>query len=421
MNTKNTNFKNSGIAWIGEIPKHWEVTKINHLYSQRNQKVSDKDFEPLSVTKKGILPQLENAAKTDNGDNRKLVKIGDFVINSRLDRRGSCGISKFNGSVSLINIVLEPRQNMNSKYFDWLFHTTLFADEFYKYGNGIVDDLWSTRWGNMKNILVPYPPLNEQERIAEFLDKKCASIDSSIENLEQKIKSLAEYKKALITQCVTKGLNPKILEFKDSGIPWIGQIPKHWEISKIKYIAKLKTGGTPNNSFGINVENNGYPWITPANIDENFNIKADKFITEKSLKISNFSLFYSNTILLIGIGATVGKIGYLLEKSYCNQQITALVPFNINSKFLLYYLHFIKHKIILEASTNTLPIINNKILNNISVIYPPLAEQEKIAGFLDKKCEKIDNLSANYKEQIKTLKEYKKALIYECVTGKKEI
>lgn len=421
MNTKNTNFKNSGIAWIGEIPKHWEVTKINHLYSQRNQKVSDKDFEPLSVTKKGILPQLENAAKTDNGDNRKLVKIGDFVINSRSDRRGSCGISKFNGSVSLINIVLEPRQNMNSKYFDWLFHTTLFADEFYKYGNGIVDDLWSTRWGNMKNILVPYPPLNEQERIAEFLDKKCASIDSSIENLEQKIKSLAEYKKALITQCVTKGLNPKILEFKDSGIPWIGQIPKHWEISKIKYIAKLKTGGTPNNSFGINVENNGYPWITPANIDENFNIKADKFITEKSLKISNFSLFYSNTILLIGIGATVGKIGYLLEKSYCNQQITALVPFNINSKFLLYYLHFIKHKIILEASTNTLPIINNKILNNISVIYPPLAEQEKIAGFLDKKCEKIDNLSANYKEQIKTLKEYKKALIYECVTGKKEI
>ncbi|MDY6124101.1 MAG: restriction endonuclease subunit S, partial [Campylobacter sp.] len=114
------------------------------------------------------------------------------------------------------------------------------------------------------------------------------------------------------------------IEFKDSGIPWIGEIPKHWEISKIKYVAKLKTGGTPNNSFGINVENNGYPWITPANIDENFNIKADKFITEESIKISNFSLFYSHTILLIGIGATVGKIGYLLEKSYCNQQITAL-------------------------------------------------------------------------------------------------
>ncbi|MCI7501653.1 MAG: restriction endonuclease subunit S [Campylobacter sp.] len=206
------------------------------------------------------------------------------------------------------------------------------------------------------------------------------------------------------------------MEFKDSGIPWIGEIPKHWEISKIKYVAKLKTGGTPNNSFGINVENNGYPWITPANIDENFNIKADKFITEESLKISNFSLFYSHTILLIGIGATVGKIGYLLEKSYCNQQITALIPFNINSKFLLYYLHFIKHKIILEASTNTLPIINNKILNNISVIYPPLNEQKKIAEFLDKKCEIIDKRLSNLERKIKSLKEYKKSLISECVT-----
>ncbi|MCI5539620.1 MAG: restriction endonuclease subunit S [Campylobacter lanienae] len=205
------------------------------------------------------------------------------------------------------------------------------------------------------------------------------------------------------------------MEFKDSGISWIGQIPKHWEISKIKYVAKLKTGGTPNNSFGINVENNGYPWITPANIDENFNIKADKFITEESLKISNFSLFYSHTILLVSIG-TVGKIGYLLEKSYCNQQITALIPFNINSKFLLYYLHFIKHKIILRASTNILPIINNKILNNISVIYPPLNEQKEIAEFLDKKCEIIDKRLSNLERKIKSLKEYKKSLISECVT-----
>ncbi len=203
LNPKNMEFKDSGIPWIGEIPKHWEVTKINHLYSQRNQKVSDKDFEPLSVTKKGILPQLENAAKTDNGDNRKLVKIGDFVINSRSDRRGSCGISSFDGSVSLINIVLKPRENMNSKYFDWLFHTTLFADEFYKYGNGIVDDLWSTRWDNMKNILVPYPPLNEQKKIAEFLDKKCEKIDRLNENYTKQITTLKEYKKSLIYECVT--------------------------------------------------------------------------------------------------------------------------------------------------------------------------------------------------------------------------
>lgn len=414
MNTKNTNFKNSGIAWIGEIPKHWEVTKINHLYSQRNQKVSDKDFEPLSVTKKGILPQLENAAKTDNGDNRKLVKIGDFVINSRSDRRGSCGISKFNGSVSLINIVLEPRQNMNSKYFDWLFHTTLFADEFYKYGNGIVDDLWSTRWGNMKNILVPYPPLNEQERIAEFLDKKCASIDSSIENLEQKIKSLAEYKKALITQCVTKGLNPKILEFKDSEIPWIGQIPKHWEIIRLGYIC---------NKLNRKIDENDEPLICSNKGQVAF---RDKNACGKMLS-ENHTMqgIQVGDIAIHGMDTWHGAIAY----SNLKGKITGVVHVcdsKENNKFIVYFLQYLAiqgvYKLISNGVRgNTSDFRSWNSVKNIYIIVPPLNEQKEIAEFLDNKCEKIDNLSANYKEQIKTLKEYKKALIYECVTGKKQI
>lgn len=414
MNTKNTNFKNSGIAWIGEIPKHWGVTKINHLYSQRNQKVSDKDFEPLSVTKKGILPQLENAAKTDNGDNRKLVKIGDFVINSRSDRRGSCGISKFNGSVSLINIVLEPRQNMNSKYFDWLFHTTLFADEFYKYGNGIVDDLWSTRWGNMKNILVPYPPLNEQERIAEFLDKKCASIDSSIENLEQKIKSLAEYKKALITQCVTKGLNPKILEFKDSEIPWIGQIPKHWEIIRLGYIC---------NKLNRKIDENDEPLICSNKGQVAF---RDKNACGKMLS-ENHTMqgIQVGDIAIHGMDTWHGAIAY----SNLKGKITGVVHVcdsKENNKFIVYFLQYLAiqgvYKLISNGVRgNTSDFRSWNSVKNIYIIVPPLNEQKEIAEFLDKKCEKIDNLSANYKEQIKTLKEYKKALIYECVTGKKQI
>lgn len=406
--------KNSGIAWIGEIPKHWEVTKINHLYSQRNQKVSDKDFEPLSVTKKGILPQLENAAKTDNGDNRKLVKIGDFVINSRSDRRGSCGISKFNGSVSLINIVLEPRQNMNSKYFDWLFHTTLFADEFYKYGNGIVDDLWSTRWGNMKNILVPYPPLNEQERIAEFLDKKCASIDSSIENLEQKIKSLAEYKKALITQCVTKGLNPKILEFKDSEIPWIGQIPKHWEIIRLGYIC---------NKLNRKIDENDEPLICSNKGQVAF---RDKNACGKMLS-ENHTMqgIQVGDIAIHGMDTWHGAIAY----SNLKGKITGVVHVcdsKENNKFIVYFLQYLAiqgvYKLISNGVRgNTSDFRSWNSVKNIYIIVPPLNEQKEIAEFLDNKCEKIDNLSANYKEQIKTLKEYKKALIYECVTGKKQI
>ena len=141
--------KDSGIKWIGRIPKDWDISKIGTIYEERNIKVSDKDYSPLSVTKYGIVPQLKTAAKTDNGDNRKLIKKNDFVINSRSDRRGSCGISDYDGSCSLINTVLKPRHNMNNKYYNFVFRTELFADEFYRWGNGIVDDLWSTKWDNM--------------------------------------------------------------------------------------------------------------------------------------------------------------------------------------------------------------------------------------------------------------------------------
>lgn len=195
--------KDSGVEWIGQIPEKWELTRIAGLYNLRNTKVSDKDFPALSVTNKGILPQLETAAKTNAGDNRKLVCIGDFAINSRSDRRGSCGISPYNGSVSLINLVLTPRNKTIPKYFDWLFHTVQFGDEFYRWGHGIVDDLWSTGWDEMKKILVPIPPLPEQQDIADYLDNKCAQIDAVIADKQAQLETLAAYKKSLIYEYVT--------------------------------------------------------------------------------------------------------------------------------------------------------------------------------------------------------------------------
>ena len=152
---------------------------------------------------KGIVPQLETAAKTDDGDNRKLVRKGDFVINSRSDRRGSCGISAYNGSVSLINIILMPRGEMHPGYYNWLFHTSLFADEFYKWGHGIVDDLWTTRWQEMKAICIPVPPYHDQERISSFLNKECANLDELIAQKVQLINTLESYKKSLIYEYVT--------------------------------------------------------------------------------------------------------------------------------------------------------------------------------------------------------------------------
>lgn len=195
--------KDSGIPWVGKTPEYWKVGRIGGLYELRNQKVSDKDFMPLSVTMKGILPQLETAAKTNDGDNRKLVRVGDFAINSRSDRRGSCGISDYDGSVSLINTILKPRNRMNAKYYNWLFHTPMFADEFYKWGHGIVDDLWTTNWSEMKRISIPLPPLDEQQEIADYLDNKCAEIEQIIADKKLQIETLDGYKKSLIYEYVT--------------------------------------------------------------------------------------------------------------------------------------------------------------------------------------------------------------------------
>lgn len=193
----------TNFGWIDKIPQHWAIARIASVYSVRNEKVSDKDFQPLSVTMKGIVPQLESAAKTKHGDDRKLIRKGDFVINSRSDRRGSCGISDYDGSCSLINTVLSPREEMNPRYYNWLFHTSLFADEFYKWGYGIVDDLWTTNWGAMRRIQIPMPPLEEQADIAAYLDEKVPNIEQSISDKLLQIDKLKEYKASLIYEYVT--------------------------------------------------------------------------------------------------------------------------------------------------------------------------------------------------------------------------
>ena len=235
--------KDSGIEWVGAIPQDWQLSKIGSLYTQRNEKVSDKDYQPLSVTMQGILPQLATAAKTDDGDNRKLVRVGDFAINSRSDRRGSCGISPLDGSVSLINIILTPRTAMHPGYYNWLFHTTLFADEFYKWGHGIVADLWTTRWQEMKSITVPVPEYAEQERIAAFLDAECAEIDTVLEKTRASIEEYKKLKQAVITQAVTKGIRGD-RPMKDSGIEWIGDIPAEWRKTQLRHCAAIKSGIT---------------------------------------------------------------------------------------------------------------------------------------------------------------------------------
>lgn len=414
--------KDSGVEWIGTIPTNWKLNKIGTLYDERSTKVNDSEYPPLSVTKQGIVPQLETAAKTDNGDNRKLIKKNDFVINSRSDRRGSCGISEYEGSCSLINTVLRPRKNMCNTYYGYVFRSERFADEFYRWGNGIVDDLWSTKWSNMKRIYIPSPTLDEQKRIADYLDEKCSKIDAIIKKQQTVIEKLKAYKLSIITEAVTNGLNPDV-EMKDSGVEWIGEIPSNWKITSISRLATVVRGASPRPA-GDPLYFNGsdVPWITVAEVtkdDGKYITSTSEYLTSAGAEKSR--MVESGTLLLSNSGATLGVPKVTLIDGCINDGSLAFYNLKIDQIFLLYVLKSRTYELRKEMSGYGQPNLNTDIVKAIKIPLPPQEKQEDIVKYLDQKCPAIDKVIADRQVIIEKLGQYKKSLIYEVVTGKKEI
>ena len=193
----------SGIPWLPEVPEGWECGKVRQYFRLRVTKVSEKDYPPLSVAKVGVVPQLSDVAiSMAEGDTRKLVKEGDYVVNSRSDRKGSCGIAPRDGSVTTISIVLEPH-DIERKYVHYLFRSTPWVEEFYRNGRGIVADLWTTNFNQMRNMMLPIPPLAEQREIVAHIEARAAKIDAAVVGLEKEIAALKEYKQRLIADVVT--------------------------------------------------------------------------------------------------------------------------------------------------------------------------------------------------------------------------
>lgn len=414
--------KDSGIEWVGAIPQNWQLSKIGSLYTQRNEKVSDKDYQPLSVTMQGILPQLATAAKTDDGDNRKLVRVGDFAINSRSDRRGSCGISPLDGSVSLINIILTPRTAMHPGYYNWLFHTTLFADEFYKWGHGIVADLWTTRWQEMKSITVPVPEYAEQERIAAFLDAECAEIDAVLEKTRASIEEYKKLKQAVITQAVTKGVRGD-RPMKDSGIEWIGDIPAEWAASKIKYCTEFapscNTSHLSEDSLvtftPMECIKNGYF----ENREAHFSALSSSYTQyqDGDIVFAKVTPCFENGNIAImqGLSAGVG---------FGSSELFVIRPQSINTEFIFYYLQndiFKQYACATMTGTGGLKRVSPTFVRNYSVFIPCNEEQLEIVRYLNEKCSGIEVLIAKKQQYLTEIENYKKSLIYEYVTGKKEV
>lgn len=421
-------YKDSGITWIGCIPKEWKTERIKALFSERNER-DCQGKTLLSVSQYfGIRPKSEtdlaDSHIAESYDDYKEVRKGDFVMNIMLAWNGSYAVSDYDGIVSPAYCVFKFRKDCCKKYFHYLLRTDGYPSAFKTMSRGVIDSRLRLYPEQFYTFPVIIPSVDEQQRIADYLDKKCAEIDGLIELQEQMIAQLTDYKQSVITEAVTKGLNPNV-EFVPSGIDWIGDVPKGWKVCRIKDIFRLRTGTTPRD-FETGLDSSELVnWFTPSDVAEmNCELNcSERHLSKAVIEKEGIELSPAGSLIFVGIGASAGKIGYATVQGYSNQQITTLIPkpSKCTGKYSYYYMIADRKRIRDNAFFTTLPIINNSYLSGIKSLLPSLEEQISIASFLDKKCNEIDELITAKQKKIETLKEYKKSVIFEAVTGKIEI
>ena len=411
-------------TWFSNMPSDWKITKLGSHFKCRNVKVDDTNYPPLSVTKQGILPQMDSVAKTDANDNRKQVLAGDFVINSRSDRKESCGLSELTGSVSLINTVLyQTDADYDKNYVGYLLKNYGFAEEFYRWGHGIVADLWTTRWQEMKNIEIPLPPLKEQKLIFDFLTNRTSKIDQLISNQEKQIDQLKEYRQAIITKAVTKGLDPNV-PMKDSGIEWIGEIPNNVNVSSVKNFYDITLGKMLQPKQESENDTLEY-YFCAANLGNDClktnDLKQMWFSVKEKEKYS-----LKRGDLLVVEGGDVASSSIIstdVSNIYFQNSIHRVRPIHGLNEYLHYYLIFVKGSGYFDVNCNKATIMHftKDKFSNLPFLIRNTEEQKKIVTFLNKEETKINRLISIKEKKIEFLTNYKKSLIYEYVTGKKRV
>lgn len=417
-------YKDSETEWLGQIPSSWGVKRLGQFFDERREKVSDEDYPALSVTMQGIVPQLETAAKTDAGDNRKLVLKNDFVINSRSDRKGSSGVSSYDGSVSLISIVMTPRE-IHPPFAHHLLRSYPFQEEFYRYGKGIVADLWSTNASEMKNILIPDISISEQEKIAAFLDHETAKIDALIEKQQRLIELLKEKRQAVISHAVTKGLNPNA-PMKDSGVEWLGEAPANWGVQRVKFVSSFTTSGP--RGWSELVGEDGALFIQSGDLNDAL---AVDFADAKRVQVGNNAetqrtLLCHGDVVVCITGAKTGNVAVcsvVPEASYINQHLCLIRPTSeIHPVFLAVLLKSTVGQTYFELSQYGLKQgLSLEDVREAPVFVPPSAEQATITTYLAAETEKLDVLCAQALLSKDLLQERRTALISATVTGKIDV
>lgn len=395
-------------TWLGEIPSHWDCKKIGSLFTERKVKVSDKEYPPLSVAKIGVVPQLDTAVKTDAGDNRKLVRIGDFVINSRSDRKGSCGVSELDGSVSLINIVLTPRNLWNSRYVNYLLRSQPFSEEYYRNGRGIVADLWTTRYSEMKSILLPVPPRPEQDQIVRFLDWKVSSINKLIGVKQKQIAALKEF--------------------------MLAEIERQLYVYPVVETVRLKQLGTFFKGGGFSrdnlIEGEEHPAILYGDIYTQYEYKASTIahhIDGAAYSVSR--KIFKGDIVMAGTGETKDEIGKSIL--YLGDEVVAVggdvIVFRpnegVNVEYLLYQLYSqaaLKHRYI-NGKGDIIVHIYPTALGNTTITLPRENDQKEAVARINEVIDQAKKAIAVLTEEISVLREYRVRLVADVITGKIDV
>ena len=423
MVLKMRKMKDSGIEWIGEIPEGWEIKRLGAILQERNEVNNPiQTTIILSLTNnRGVIPYSEkgnqgNKAK-DDLTGYKIAHIGDIVLNSMNVIIGSVGLSNYYGAVSPVYYMLFPRNNIetNIQYYNYLFQTTAFQQSLRGYGNGILEIRMRIQMQKLKTVLLPVPTFLEQSNITVYLDASLSKLNILLSKTRSSIEEYKKLKQAVITQAVTKGVRGK-RETKDSKIEWLGQIPKEWKCQKLKYTI--------------------FPQNRPVfNTDEIITCFRDGIVTlRKNRREDGFTVSFTEhgyqgveigDLVIHGMDAFAGAIGCSDSRGKTTPVVHVCTTTG-NNRFFMFFLRYMAYSNIFMDFSNGIRIRSSDFRNFtklgiFDVLVPPIAEQNEIADYLDAKCAEIDGLIAKKEQLVKELESYKKSLIYEIVTGKREV
>ena len=422
-------YKECGVEWVGEIPYHWRLSRIDSLFFRRREKNTNIiSNNILSVLKDRGVIRYEDKGNIGNKvshniENYQLVYAGDIVVNNMNVTIGSVGRSDQFGALSGIYIVLAPKgDNVDMGYYEYVFKIKPFQKSLIQISSGLMEIRESLNFIQFKVLKLPTPPLSEQTQIAAFLDRKTRQIDDLIRIKDRRIELLQEQRLALINQVVTKGLDPNV-EMKPSGVEWIGEIPAHWEVKQIKQIARFIGGYS---EFGSeSYTDRGIPIFRIGDVTQCIKMEQVKrVLTQQVKRLKHNELCHGDTLIVM-IGRRAGESTYYAfdYPSILSTQVAGLRATEADSKLLFYFIHSASF---LNAITPlffgaTRDNISKTALMRVKIPFPPNREQAQIVDFLDHKTGQIDELIVIEGRKIEILKEYRQSLISEVVTGKIDV